>query len=334
LWELLHPNGTLAAMPNATYGALAEFAASRHGVISRKQAAHFGFNPGKISRLKEHGALLEMVPGILVLAGVRSSWRQQCAIVDAAMKGQGAISHRGAARLHELDGFLNLSEIECTTTSRSALRVPEVICHRVRGLEKSDLITIDGITSTGLARTLVDLGSVVGSDRVLQALDDARRRRASLRWIRSTAERLHRPGQRGTGVLLRFLDDIDRGQDVLPGSWFERLIEKCIAAPDLPTVVRQYEIHSSTGAFVARPDFAMPDLLLGFEAHSRQFHFGRSREPLDAQRDLAVAAEGWLLVYLGWHAHQRPDELLLLVRRIVASRRQTLSGQAGKLVLR
>ena len=43
-----------------------------------------------------------------------------------------------------------------------------------------------------------------------------------------TAERLHRPGQRGTGVLLRHLDSIPF-EGRVPDSWFEELVAACLA---------------------------------------------------------------------------------------------------------
>jgi len=145
-----------------------------------------------------------------------------------------------------------------------------------------------------------------------------------MRWVRTTAERLHRPGQRGTGVLLTLLDRIAAGDDVVPGSWFERLLELCLTDPTLPALVRQYEIRDARGRVVARPDLAVPELKLGIEAHSRRFHFGHGPESADEQRDLAAAALGWELVYLGWHAHLRPNELVAIVRQIVTARSELL----------
>jgi len=174
---------------------------------------------------------------------------------------------------------------------------------------------------------LADLGSVVGADRVLKALDDARRREVGLRWLRETAERLHRPGQRGTKVLLTLLDRIRHGDDVLPGSWFERLLEECLKHPDIPPLVRQFEIRDSQGRFIARTDLAIPELKLGFEAHSHRFHFGSGPEASDEWRDLSVAAAGWELAYLGWHAHLRSDQLVEMVRRIVQARRALFAAR-------
>jgi hypothetical protein len=137
--------------------------------------------------------------------------------------------------------------------------------------------------------------------------------------LRATAERLHRPGQRGTGVLLRLLDAIPC-EGAVPDSWFEELLAACVADPSLPAVVAQCPITTADGRIVAKTDLGIPSVKLGLEAHSRQFHFGPTRERLDEERDLAAAACGWELLYLGWYATKRPTEVLTMVKRVVAAR--------------
>jgi hypothetical protein len=121
------------------------------------------------------------------------------------------------------------------------------------------------------------------------------------------------------GQLLRLLDTIPHEGGV-PESWFEELLAGCLADPAIPPVVAQYPILDRHGALVARVDLAIPSVRLGIEAHSRRYHFGPDAERLDEQRDLAVAAVGWELVYLGWHAAQRPREVRAAIRRIVGAR--------------
>jgi hypothetical protein len=47
-----------------------ELAASRHGAISRRQAAHIGLGRNAIARLIERGVLQEPVPGVMTAAGI------------------------------------------------------------------------------------------------------------------------------------------------------------------------------------------------------------------------------------------------------------------------
>lgn len=77
---------------------------------------------------------------------------------------------------------------------------------------------------------------------------------------------------------------------------------------------------SQHGAFTRRQAAAIPAARLGLEAHRRRFHFGPEYKPLDEQRDFAVAACGWELLYLGWYSTQRAATVLEVVKRVVHTR--------------
>ena len=106
----------------AHWGAVGEFAASRHGALTRSQAADLGLSRKVIGRLKGSGHLAEPLPGVLV-----GSAQQYRAVVDAC-----------------------------------------------------DIVELDGITCTNIARTLADLGSVDPADKVRVAFESAWRRGVSL----------------------------------------------------------------------------------------------------------------------------------------------------------
>jgi len=235
--------------------------------------------------------------------------------------GHAVASHRSAARLHRLDGFEATSIIEVSVTRAHRWRHRDsTVAHHVDALGAPDIVVIDGVRCTGLARTLVDVGSVCPDPTMgRRALTDVRRG-ASLRWVQSTAELLHRPCQRGSGLLSRHLASIPY-EGRVPDSWFEELLARCLADSDLGAVVPQYPISRLDGRVVACTDIGLPDVKLGLEGHSRRFHFGPDAEPLDEQRDLAAAAYGWELLYLGWYATKCPTEVLSIVKQVAAARR-------------
>ncbi len=136
-------------------------------------------------------------------------------------------------------------------------------------------------------------------------------------WLRRTANRLHRPGQCGTRVLLELLDHVS---GPLRGSWFEKLVELCLQSPRLPPLERQWTVRDPRGRFVARLDLAMPAIRLGVEAHSRRFHFGAHAEAADERRDLRLAALGWEVLYVGWHDLSDARTLLSVVEAAAAVR--------------
>jgi hypothetical protein len=243
-------------------------------------------------------------------------------VLVLAGRSTGVISRAAAAALHGLDGFAE-GPLEVTIPRLATLRKSGAVVHRRTYIPFEDWTEVDGIRCTGLARTLVDLGDRHDAKVVQRALDDIRRRGKSLRWLRMTAERLQGPGRRGPGVLLGLLDAAKREQRV-PDSWFERLLEEALTCPELPPIVRQHEIRAADGSVVARVDLAIPELLLGIEGHSREFHFGAKAEQLDEDRDLAAAAQGWEILYLGWQATLRPKAALDKIRAVAEARRRPL----------
>jgi hypothetical protein len=312
-------------------GAVSSSAACRHGVVTRSEAALLGVHRNQVRRLLDAGLLTEPRAGVLVVSSVPPTWEQRLAVAQAAGGDHAVASHRSAARVHGLDGFQVASVLELVATRRLKVGTGVVI-HQVAELERCDVLTLDGLRTTGMARTLADLGAVVAPDLVERALDDARRRRVSLRWIEQTARRLHRPGRAGPATLLRSIEAIQSG-DVVRGSWFERVVELMLADPRIPPLTRQHVVTDAAGNHVATIDLAAPSIRLAIEAHSREFHFGRAAEAADEDRDHRLSVVGWDTTYLGYQSTRRPTETLELVARIVEERRRLVDSDSRGLAV-
>ena len=297
--------------------------AAQHGLITREQAERHGLTRRMVTRRIAVGLLDEPAPGVLRLVGATGTWEQRVMGVTLSSGGRAVASHRCAAALHGIDGF-SRSMVEVSVTRPWRLRRADSVVHQTQTLAQQDLTTVAGIPVTGVARTLADLGSVVDRSLVERALDDVRRRGVSLRWIQATAERLHRPGQAGTGVLLDLLEAA-WAEPTVRGSWFERLVEACLRSPELPPLVRQHRVFDGRGRLAGILDLAFPSLRLGVEAHSRQFHFGRLPEQADEDRDHRLARCGWEVLYVGWQATKRPADLLALVVETARHRRSLVA---------
>ena len=192
--------------------------------------------------------------------------------------GSSHASHRAAACLHGLDGFAEPQPIEVTVARGRCPVRDDIVVHRWTGPEANDYMQVDSIATSGIATTLACLGAVVPALQVEQALDDALRRGHSLRWIRETAERLHRPGPTGTGVLLKLLRDPAR-QQAVPDSVFERITARLLSEAGLPTPALQHPVRLHNGRIV-RIDIAWPEVRWGIECHSRRYTSVRpARQP-------------------------------------------------------
>lgn len=302
--------------------AIAKIAAGQHGVFTRRQAADQGLSRRQILLLATEPTVIEPIRGVLVFRAAPPTWPQRMAVATLSSPGFHA-GFRAAAHLHRIDGFRRSPRPEILGRRGSrALHGIDVLQHWVDPLDPEDLVVVDGIDCTGLARTVVDVCGLGDQQLALRAIDDFERRGMSLNWLRLTAERLHRPGQAGTGVALSLLDRRQTGGRV-PDSWFERLVERCLSIPGLPPWERQHEVRDGD-RFVGRLDLACPTLLLGVEAHSREFHFGHRAEAFDQRRDNRASGAGWHIVYVGWYDTEDPATVATTIETIARRRAQML----------
>lgn len=305
-------------------GAVARLAASQHGVVTRSQAAELELSRKAVAALVQRGFWEEIHPGLLVLVSAPDTWRRRVELAVQARRGTPVVSHQAAARLHRIEGFEE-SDVVVVTMERGQRRPPsKVVVHWVAApIAARDLVTIDGVRCTSLARTLVDLAAVAPADALERALDDFERRGQRLAWLEQTAQRVHRPGQSGTRLILREVAARQaRGQ--VRGSWFQKVLKDCLASPRIPGLVEEYEIRDGK-RLIARVDLAVPLVRLGIEAHSRSFHTGAAAEARDERRDRAAAEVGWELQYFGFaETHQTPLDVCRSIERIVARRARDL----------
>lgn len=101
----------------------------------------------------------------------------------------------------------------------------------------------------------------------------------------------------------------------IPGSPFERRFIQFLGRRRLPPAERQFVIEDGNGNFVARVDFAYPELKVAIECDSKKHHFGRGDWESDVERRSRLAAFGWLVIHVSWDMLvNRPDELEALIR--------------------
>jgi hypothetical protein len=250
-------------------------------------------------------------------------------VATLAGSGTAVASHRAAALLHGLDG-IDGEVVEISVAARLHPQLPGVTTHRSTPFAEEDVVTVDGIPCTNIARTLCDLGAVTSDDVVEQALDDALRRQVSERWIRETLERVDRPGPSGTHALRRVLARPDRA-GALPDSKFERLVERLLTSSILPPPIRQWPVRETGGVRRARLDLAWPDVKLAVEPSGDRFHTGTRRGRQERSRARWVRAEGWELLDAWWDDLKAPEAFVALVERTYLRLRTKLDLQRAHL---
>ena len=302
---------------SANVRALGEFAASRHGTFNVSQAASNDISKSVIARMLRDGAIVRVRGGVYRFAGMPDDWKAET--YGASLGLRVMASHFSGAALHGLDGMLlppKIPELLCHHSD--PVEVSGALVRRSRSVPNADVTEVDRIPCTTMARTIIDLAPLVTPDQLIRMIDDVQRRGSSMSWLLERATKLQRTGRSGptqvVGIARRRLDGY-----VVPESWFERTLGRCLRSPLLEAIVRQHELWTEVGVFVARFDLAVPWARLGIEGHSRSFHLGEAAERYDEDRDIRSAQHGWEIAYLGFAATKSPavvcHDIELIVQR-------------------
>lgn len=249
-----------------------------------------------------------MYRGIYRLSGVPASWRQHLLAACLSLGDEAAASHRAAARLWQLTG-VEFGSLELSVPRGGRRRRQGLILHEVP-LASIDVTLLDGIRTTSPTRTLIDLASVVSTDIVEEALDDALRRGLTsaprLRW------RLSELGRQGRSGISRIRWVIEQRLDKpgVPQSVLETRLLRLLKRAGLPLPECQYEVRER-GRLLAILDFAYPDIRLAIEADGYRWHSGRVRWESDLARRNELTARGWRVLHVTWSdMERRPSSVI------------------------
>jgi len=263
---------------------IAAVAAGQHGVVSRGQLMERGFTDRAIGRRLEQQRLVAIHPGVYIVGGapptLRGRWRAAVlAAGDAA-----ALSHRSAGAAWDLRAYSGRIEVTAPTQRRSR---GAISVHRSR-LAPDEVTELDGIPVTTVARTLLDLASVLDRHRLEHAVGEAEKRLlGSSPSLPELIER-HR-GARGLATLRRVLDHRRIGLDV-PESELELEFLAFVAERGLPRPEVNVWIEAGERRF--RVDCLWREQGLAVELDSRAHHDDGGSFERDRRRDTALLALG------------------------------------------
>jgi hypothetical protein len=301
--------------------AAAALADRQHGLITRLQALAIDFDPDRLQRRLDRGRWVSVHDGVYRVGGAPESVEQRRLAAVLAVGPVAAASHRAAAELHGL-WTASPPTIEITTTRDQSPELDGVVVHRLADLHPRWITAVDGVPCTTVARTLVDLGAVMPESVVARCLDRALGRSlVTVSAVESARRAVARQGRRGAGVIRRVLVPHLACEPV--AGVFEARMARLLAQQELPPAVPEYEVWTDSGAFVARVDFAYPELRLaievdGFAAHSSVDAFRRDRT-----RQNALVAAGWTVLRFTW---TEVDDCSPTVGRTIRSARHRLAA--------
>lgn len=148
---------------------LADLAASQWGLFTTAQTRTLGFSTQRIARLADHGTIERLRHGVYRISGapsvpheqLRAAWLM---IEPAVTAGErldaehpGVVSHRSAARLHDL-GDLDADVMEFATSGRKQSRLADVR-YRTARPGRNRWTLLDGLPVTTALSTIDDLAA-------------------------------------------------------------------------------------------------------------------------------------------------------------------------------
>src|SRR4051794_14320654 len=240
---------------------VAELAAGQEGVVAGAQLRALGIGSGAVKYRVAVGRL-HRIPGhrgVFLVGHAARTPRTMYWAAHLAVGASSVISHRSAAALRELrasrSGF-----VELTVPGPSRRRGRGLRVHRTTWLPDADVVEIDGLPVTSVARTLLDLGAV---QRVLH-------------------EGAARPG----AATLRAVAARDAAGTTLTETDLEDLLLAIVRRAGLPEPICQHPVLEY------RADLCWPAARLIAEADgpAHDTPVGRIR---DARRDVRLQNAGW-----------------------------------------
>ena len=252
---------------------------------------------------------------VIISRSTPRTWHQ-CVMV-ATLATRGIASHTTAARLHNLDGFDQRTDVHVTLRYNQRRHGhPGTRVHISRVLDATDRVSIVGIPTVAMPVCLIQLAEH-SNDDMIKALEGAMRDGVSPLWIRQVAARYERPAMTAPRRLVSALNE--RLEGTLPRSWFQRLAARVLADAGVETV-DEHPVHDGH-RLLAELDLAIPSLKIGIECQSWEWHSTPAAQRRDEARKRALRRLGWEILDLWWSDLDRIDDVFATLAVIIAERR-------------
>jgi very-short-patch-repair endonuclease len=287
---------------------MAELAARQHGVVARRQLAALGVSETMVRDRLGAGRLVRIHRGVYAVghAQLRPEGRWLAAVL--AVGPGAALSHRSAAALH---GIRESDSIDVTTTRR--VHVRGVLIHRTTSLDAQDVTTRRGVRSTTVARTLLDLATILPPDgvgKLLREMDRTGRLGAAV--VRAMRDRIEPRRDAAARALRAALTAHERLATSLTRSELEDRFLSLLDAHDLPRPLTNHPIEG------LRVDAVWLSERVVVECDGWAYHWDRGAFQEDRTRDARLTAAGWAVLRFthadvvdrpGWVARMVGDTL-------------------------
>lgn len=266
---------------------LGDTARRQHGVFTLSQVLAAGSSRPTVRRRLERGEWLEVAPRVYRVAlGAEPGWRALTMAHTLAVGG--AACRQSALALHGLGDVPKAPEVVVLRARRTAARAPAPSTDR---LPAADLTVVDGITSTSVARTLIDVAGRLPRARFEDVLDTAIvQRRVTVDRLRSRAQALWAPRRNGCAIVLDLLAERDPSLRRARNVW-EAKVLRVVRRLGLPAPEVDHRVR--VGGRLRYLDLAWPDAKVAVEFDGFVPHSTRRVFDDDRVRQNDLVADGW-----------------------------------------
>ena len=313
-------------------------ATAQAGVIHRRQLLAAGLRSRSITSRVARGELVEVGPGVYLVAGTEATWKQRLWAGLLSTRPGAVVSHRSGGRLHAIGRFTE-DHVDILEVENTHHRVSRSSAHRTSWLPPHHRTVIDGIPVTSAARTVFDLAGLSSTKRWIRgwpsiteaaatrALDDALASgKVDRESVTEVLETMATQGRPGTVLTRRLLDERGEGF-IATESVLEDLLHSVLVDHGLPIPERQRNLGSSA-APIGRVDFVYRTERIVIEADSRKHHSALSDAEADRWRDLELTAAGWLVVRVTWRQlKDEPTRFVSGLRTLLERRGRELTNR-------
>lgn len=277
---------------------VAWLAFEQHGVFARWQVLAAGGDDHLIGQRCAAGRWRRVAVGVYELVGAPPDPARPLWIGWLAVGPEAVVSHETAGETQRLEP-VPVGLLVFTTKHGDHRRLPGITVHQLADLATHHIAPVDGLPTTTIPRTIVDLAAVSGIERLARIVENAvAAGRTTELEIGTTLAEVARPGKRGVQKLTLVLRRRAPG-DPKPDSHLERLLLGVIDAAGLPRPVPQLP-HPGRHPARGCVDFAYPDERLILEADGRRWHQRIADVKRDRARDNEAARAGWLTLRFMW----------------------------------
>ena len=277
--------------------------------METKELHDLGLRRGAIHNRVVSGRLHPLYTGVYAVGhlGLTRAARELAAV--KACGPEALRSHRSAGAARDLIRSSGRPEV---TAPRHIKPRNGFVLHRTRNLAAADRTIVDGIPTTSVARTLVDLAEVLNERRLTKAVHQAEIQRLfDLNAIEEVLARV--PGRTGRHRLGRVLKAYGSGPRTTRSGGESRFLEIC-DGHGIPIP------HSNVSRAGYELDFLWPDHGLAIELDGPATHYTIYAYHEDRRRDRALAPHHIQVLRVTPLDLQQEQKLADELRRILAAK--------------